>query len=99
MAVLLLFDSLLRAALLCMRATGRARSGAAKAGASNGCVVLIAAHDEAGTIGPTVTALRNHLREWPGSVLWVVADRCVDKTAVEAAVAQQLVAELERRPQ
>jgi cellulose synthase/poly-beta-1,6-N-acetylglucosamine synthase-like glycosyltransferase len=92
-AMLLLLDSLLRAALLCLRATGRARNEATEADASNGCVVLIAAHDEAGTIGPTVAALRNHLREWPGSVLWVVADRCADKTAVEAAVAGARVAE------
>ncbi|MGH9833760.1 MAG: glycosyltransferase family 2 protein [Blastocatellia bacterium] len=92
-AVLLLLDSLLRAALLCLRATRRAPNEATEAGASNGCVVLIAAHDEAGTIGPTVIALKNHLREWPGSVLWVVADRCADKTAIEAAVAGARVAE------
>ncbi len=92
-AVLLLSDSLLRAALLCLRATRRARNETTEAGASNGCVVLIAAHDEAGTIGPTVVALKNRLREWPGSVLWVVADRCADQTAIEAAVAGARVAE------
>lgn len=54
---------------------------------TGGCVVLIAAHDEAGTIGPTVEALKTHLSEWPNSVLWVVADRCSDATAEEAAAA------------
>jgi cellulose synthase/poly-beta-1,6-N-acetylglucosamine synthase-like glycosyltransferase len=93
-ALWLLSDSLLRAALLCLRATTRrARNEATEAEASNGCVVLIAAHEEAGTIGPTVAALKRHLSEWPGSVLWVAADRCADETAVEAAVAGARVAE------
>lgn len=50
-------------------------------------MVLIAAHNEAGTIGPTITELKKQLGEWPGSSLWVVADRCTDFTADEAASA------------
>ncbi|MBS1788621.1 MAG: glycosyltransferase [Acidobacteria bacterium] len=57
-----------------------------------GCVVLVAAHNEAGTIGPTVTELKKHLTEWPNSSLWVVADRCIDATAKEAAMAGAEVA-------
>jgi glycosyltransferase involved in cell wall biosynthesis len=60
--------------------------------AENGCVVLIAAHEEAGTIGPTVAALKSQLCEWPGSRLWVVADRCHDGTAAEAKSAGAQVA-------
>jgi cellulose synthase/poly-beta-1,6-N-acetylglucosamine synthase-like glycosyltransferase len=54
---------------------------------------LIAARDEAGTIGPTVTALKERLAEWPGSSLWVAADRCSDHTAAEALSAGAKVAE------
>jgi cellulose synthase/poly-beta-1,6-N-acetylglucosamine synthase-like glycosyltransferase len=93
LALLSLTDSILRAALLCLRATRRARVEAPEAERPKGCVVLIAAHDEAGTIGPTVGALRAYLDEWPGSSFWVVADRCADNTAVEAALAGARVAE------
>ncbi len=95
-ALMLLTDSILRACLIWIRASKTDRgasSGSGGSGALNGCVVLIAAHDEAGTIGPTVAAIREHLVEWPGSRLWVVADRCSDRTAVEAAIAGARVAE------
>jgi cellulose synthase/poly-beta-1,6-N-acetylglucosamine synthase-like glycosyltransferase len=89
---LLLFDSLLRFALLCLRALVPAKPAAQDSAATRGCVVLIAAHDEAGTIGPTVAALKEHLSEWPRSSLWVVADRCTDSTAQEAEAAGAQVA-------
>lgn len=57
-----------------------------------GCAVLIAAHNEAGTIGPTITNLKKQLFEWPNSSLWVVADRCTDVTANEALEAGAKVA-------
>src|SRR5262249_47437286 len=43
--------------------------------------------------GPTVTALKELLVEWPGSGLWVTADRCSDQTATEASIAGAKVAE------
>ena len=58
-----------------------------------GAIVLIAARDEEGTIGPTVRAVAAQLDEWPGSGLWVVADHCRDETATEAAAAGAMVAE------
>lgn len=81
----MLFDSLLRFVLLCLRLILPARQRESKNPPTRGCAILIAAHDEAGTIGPTIAALRQHLPEWPGSSLWVVADRCEDATADEAA--------------
>ncbi|MFN0111545.1 MAG: glycosyltransferase family 2 protein [Blastocatellia bacterium] len=84
---LFIFDSLLRFVLLCLRAVMPARSTRPDHSSIGGCVVLIAAHDEAGTIGPTVEALKIHLAEWPNSALCVVADRCSDATAEEAAAA------------
>jgi len=96
-ALLLLSDGFLRACLLLLRAAmpERAEGTGSKTESvtSKGCVVLIAAHNEAGTIGPTVTALKEHLREWPGSSLWVSADRCSDQTAIEASMAGAKVAE------
>lgn len=92
-ALLLLSDSFLRACLLCLRAAKPECEEAPEPTSSRGCAILIAAHDEAGTIGPTVAALKEHLGEWPGSSVWVVADRCSDKTAVEAAIAGAQVAE------
>ncbi len=89
---LLLFDSLLRFVLLCLRAIAPARPAMPKRKTMRGCVVLIAAHDEAGTIGPTVAALRGAMNEWPQSSLWVVADRCTDGTAEEAEAAGAQVA-------
>lgn len=88
----LVLDSLLRFVLLCLRALVPAKRGAEATTAAGGCVVLIAANDEAGTIGPTVAALEPHLAEWPGSSLWVVADRCQDSTALEAKAAGANVA-------
>ena len=64
-----------------------AKSSLSSRNSAVGCVILIAAHDEAGTIGPTITELKKQLDEWPGSSLWVVADRCTDFTADEAAKA------------
>jgi cellulose synthase/poly-beta-1,6-N-acetylglucosamine synthase-like glycosyltransferase len=81
----LVLDSFLRFGLLLLRALRPAAPVWPEIEEANGCVVLIAAHEEAGTIGPTVAALKSHLREWPGSRLWVVADRCHDSTAAEAA--------------
>lgn len=90
--LLFLFDSLLRFLLLCLRVVAPARQRKLNNKATRGCAVLIAAHDEAGTIGPSVAALLEHLPEWPGSSLWVVADRCTDDTANEAAAAGAQVA-------
>src|ERR1043165_8333874 len=89
---LLLLDSLLRFVLLCLRIVLPARPHKSGNGTTRGCVVLIAAHDEAGTIGQTIAALREYLPEWPNSSLWVVADRCSDCTADEAASAGAQVA-------
>jgi hypothetical protein len=89
----LIGDSLLRFVLLCLRALkGPAAPPAELTGARN-CFLLIPAHNEAGTIGPTVAALQAHLADWPGAKLWVIADRCTDTTAVEAVNAGALVAE------
>jgi glycosyltransferase involved in cell wall biosynthesis len=49
-----------------------------------GAIVLISAHNEAGTIGDTVAALSSQVSEWPETRLWVIADRCSDRTADEA---------------
>jgi cellulose synthase/poly-beta-1,6-N-acetylglucosamine synthase-like glycosyltransferase len=96
--ICLVADSLLRFLLLCLRAITRSKSQSTDiscldgSAASAGCIVLIAAHNEAGTIGATVAAVAAQLREWPGSGLWVVADRCDDATAEEAAAAGARVA-------
>jgi len=89
---LLLFDSLLRFVLLCLRAMLPAREQFSSDGSIAGCVMLVSAHNEAGTIGPTVTELKKHLDEWPDSSLWIIADRCADITAEEAANAGSEVA-------
>src|SRR5262245_51986920 len=91
-AVLFVFDSLLRFVLLCLRLIRPAKQLTSIDGAIRGSVILIAAHDEAGTIGPTIAALHVAIAEWPKSSLWVVADRCTDGTAEEAAVAGANVA-------
>lgn len=92
----LLIDSILRLVLLCLRAlrSGRKESPESEpvSELARGCVVLIAARDESGTIGSTVASLGDHLREWPGSSIWVIADRCQDDTAIEAARAGAQVA-------
>ncbi len=90
--LLLALDSLLRFGLVCLRAMKPpVRAGLIRV-ASPGCIVLIAAKDEAGMIGETVTAVLPQLTEWPGSRLWVVADNCADATASEAAAAGACVA-------
>lgn len=90
---LFVFDSLLRFVLLCLRAVRTRRSFAVSDDTLiAGCIVLIAAHDEAGTIGSTAKSLKTHLGEWPHSELWVVADRCNDTTFAEAAAAGAKVA-------
>lgn len=89
---LFIFDSLLRFALLCLRAVLPARKTSSGNASEAGCVVLIAARDEAGTIGPTVAELKKHLVEWPNSSLWVIADCCLDATAEDAATAGAEVA-------
>lgn len=91
-SLLFLLDCLLRFVLLCLRATKSSKAIAAKSETANGCVVLIAAHDEAGVIGATVAGLKDQINEWPNSSLWVVADRCTDSTAEEAAAAGSEVA-------
>ncbi len=93
----LLADSLMRFALLCLRTFKRNLAPPppddSLANISNGSVLLIAAHNEAGTIGATVAALTTQLHEWPASMLWVVADRCNDATALEALSAGARVAD------
>ncbi len=84
---LVVFDSLLRFVLLCLRAAKNRPASAVSDNPLTGCIVLIAAHDEAGTIGLTVESLKTHLGEWSHSELWVVADRCNDTTSAEAAAA------------
>ena len=63
-----------------------------------GAIVLIAARDEAGTIGATVASILPLLGEWPESQLHVVADHCVDGTAAEAEAAGASVAERRTGP-
>ena len=93
----LVFDSLLRFALLCLRGLKRPLNRVDDAATGN-CFILIPAHDEAGTIGATVATLQAHLHEWPGASLWVVADRCADATAQEAAANGARVAERNAGP-
>jgi cellulose synthase/poly-beta-1,6-N-acetylglucosamine synthase-like glycosyltransferase len=57
----------------------RARERAPAAGARPSVVVLIPAHDEAATLGPTLDALRGQLA--PRDRVLVVADNCTDGTA------------------
>jgi cellulose synthase/poly-beta-1,6-N-acetylglucosamine synthase-like glycosyltransferase len=102
-AVGLVIDSLMRFALLSLRVIRKDSSASSfnerettKTG--NGAVILIASHNEAGIIGPTVADLRKHLDYWQGSRIWVVADRCEDATAMEAACAGARVAERKEGP-
>ena len=83
----LIFDSLLRFGLLCLRLLlKRSVAVPTLSSAEFGvCHILIPAHNEAGTIGATVTALVAQLEAWPGAQIWVLADRCTDRTATEAA--------------
>jgi cellulose synthase/poly-beta-1,6-N-acetylglucosamine synthase-like glycosyltransferase len=83
---LLLIDSGLRFSLLAIRATLPERPPQKCQAEAGGCVILIAAHNEAEVIGATVAALGPLLTEWEGSVLHVIADRCSDATASQAAL-------------
>lgn len=90
----LIGDSLLRFTLVCLRGAKAVRSAQAANEPVHGkrCLVLIPAHNEAGTIGATVTALQAQLHECPNARLWVIADRCTDATAQEAEAAGARVA-------
>jgi cellulose synthase/poly-beta-1,6-N-acetylglucosamine synthase-like glycosyltransferase len=90
-ALCLLGDSLLRFLLLCLRMIKAAPPPLPQA-AGFKAILLIAARNEAGTIGPTIEALIPSLSEWPSSRLWVVADHCTDETTIEAARAGAYVA-------
>jgi cellulose synthase/poly-beta-1,6-N-acetylglucosamine synthase-like glycosyltransferase len=94
LGVSLIFDSLLRFALLCVRLLNRSPLVPPVQDREPGLGhILIPAHNEAGTIGATVSALAAQLHEWPGAQVWVLADRCTDETVVEAARAGAQVAE------
>ena len=82
--VLLICDSVLRGILLCLRLILKQAVASQKKIAVNGAIILIAARDEAGVMGPTVEALVPHLCEWTDARLWIVADNCTDETAAEA---------------
>lgn len=88
---LVIADSLLRLVLLCLRWLLRPRPLTPEFEPA-GCIVLIAARDEAGSIGPTVASLLPHLAEWPDSRLWVIADHCEDDTGKQAEKAGARVA-------
>ncbi len=102
-AVGFVIDSLMRFILLSLRMIRKDASDSSSgerepAETPNGAVILIASHNEAGTIGSTVADLRKQLDAWPGSRIWVVADRCEDATALEAACAGARVAERKEGP-
>jgi cellulose synthase/poly-beta-1,6-N-acetylglucosamine synthase-like glycosyltransferase len=80
-------DSVLRFALLCLRFLVSGKCSPSLTQNHSGCVVLIAACNEAGVIAETVRELMPQLSEWPGSRLCVIADHCTDATAAEAAQA------------
>src|SRR4030095_14763041 len=82
-SALLSIDSLLRFLLLVLRGIIPDRPVQPDAFAP-GAIVLISAHDEAGTIGETVNSLLPQLSDWPDTTLWVIADRCTDGTADDA---------------
>ncbi len=92
-----LLDSILRFLLLCLRVIRPAHKELSAPEQDSlkivGCVVLIAAKDEAAKIAATVATIKSHLEEWPGSSIWVVADHCRDETAdaAESAGAQVAV--------
>jgi cellulose synthase/poly-beta-1,6-N-acetylglucosamine synthase-like glycosyltransferase len=96
-ATSLIGDSLLRFTLLCLRGARTAKPVADRvtneSGNKSRCLVLIPAHNEAGTIGATVAALQDRLAECSRAQLWVIADRCTDNTAREAEAAGARVAE------
>ena len=88
-----IFDSLLRAVLLVLRFCWPSRQLETATLPAPGAVLLIAACNEAATIGATVSSLHPLLEEWPGSEIWVVADRSEDLTAVRAREAGATVVE------
>lgn len=90
----LIFDSLLRFGLLCLRLLLKPSPAVHPISPTEPGIghILIPAHNESGTIGATVAALAAHLPEWPGTQVWVLADRCTDGTAAEAASAGAKVA-------
>ncbi len=88
-----ILDSVLRFILVVLRFLRRSRGGPASLFPPSGALLLIAARNEAATIGATVSSLRPLLEEWPGSQLWVVADRSEDLTAVHAREAGATVVE------
>lgn len=91
----LIFDSLLRFGLLCLRFLRKPqpinRFGLFEE--ARNCHILIPAHNEAGTIEGTIRALVGQLSEWPGAQVWVLADRCTDSTVAEALSAGAQVVE------
>ena len=89
---ILIWDSVLRFVLLCLRAVTTPRGVGDVIVETPRGTILIAARNEAGTIGPTILALREHLDEWPDVNIWVLADRCTDETESEAAAAGARVA-------
>ena len=88
-----ILDSLLRAVLVLIRLWARPRPVETATLPASGAVLLIAARNEAETIGATVSSMRPLLEEWPGSELWVVADRSEDLTAARARQAGATVVE------
>lgn len=94
LGISLIFDSLLRFGLLCLRLLLKRSPALPSASVVESGIghILIPAHNEVGTIGPTVAALVAQLHEWPGAQVWVLADRCTDDTAAEAASAGARVA-------
>ncbi len=91
LALPLIIDSLLRAILIIVRIVRGRRCCDTATLPAQGAILLIAARDEEGTIGETVSSLQPMLEEWPGSQLWIVADHCEDGTAGEAAAAGAVV--------
>lgn len=93
--IVLIFDSVMRFLLIVLRGVKRRAKSfdqSHRRVSPKGAVVLIACHNEAGVVGPTVKSLKAQLSEWPGTRVWVVADRCEDATAQEAAEAGANVA-------
>ncbi|NOT61548.1 MAG: glycosyltransferase, partial [Acidobacteria bacterium] len=86
LGIVLIWDSVLRFVLLCIRALSAPLHALPFVVSAPRAFILIAAHNEAGTIGPTIRSLHEYLDEWPADI-WVIADRCTDTTAAEAAAA------------
>lgn len=88
-----ILDSVLRAILAFLRLAWQPREVPPVSLPASGALLLIAARNEDTTIGATVSSLSPLLKEWPGSELWVVADRSEDLTAVRAREAGATVVE------